>query len=95
MTRGGEKVPRGSTPPPCHDCPKKSPEAAKGYEMSRRSFWIYELYLKGQATNGAALGALASDPEIQRDLAICHQIVSVVRNHKLGVEIAESIAQIR
>ncbi len=43
---------------------------------------MYEMYLKSQATCGLCLGDLAHDPVVQRDFAIIHQIVTMVRDSK-------------
>lgn len=43
---------------------------------------MYEMYLKSQATSGLCLGDLAHDPIVQRDFAVIHQIVTMVRDSK-------------
>lgn len=85
LTRGGKRVPRGTTPPPCHACPKKSPEQAKDYELTQRNIRMYEMYLKSQATGGMCLGDLAHDPIIQRDFAIIHQICTMIRDSRAEI----------
>lgn len=82
LTRGGKRVKR-TTPPPCHACPKKSPELAREYELTDRNIKMYEMYLKSQATGGMCLGKLAHDPMVQRDFAIIHQICSAIRDSRL------------
>jgi hypothetical protein len=82
MTRNGKRVERGTALPPCQTCPKKSPEQAKDYELNNRNIRMYEMYLKSQATCGLCLGDLAHDPVVQRDFAIIHQIVTMVRDSR-------------
>lgn len=86
--RGGKRVERGNTPPPCSQCPKKSPEQAHQYELSERNIKVYEMYLKSQATGGMCLGELAHDPIVQRDFAIIHQIVTAIQNARFESAIA-------
>lgn len=90
LTRGGKRVARGSTPPPCHQCPKKSPEQARDYELTERNIRMYEMYLKSQATGGMCLGELAHDPMVQRDFAIIHNIVTAIRENRMEMALMKS-----
>jgi hypothetical protein len=90
LTRAGKRVERGTTPPPCHACPKKSPEEAKLYELSERNIKVYEMYLKSQATGGMCLGELARDEETQRDFAIIHQIVTSIRDSRMEMALMKA-----
>lgn len=90
LSRGGKRVARGSTPPPCHQCPKKSPEQAHEYELSERNIKMYEMYLKSQATSGLCLGDLASDPMVQRDFAVIHNISTTIQNNRFEMALMKS-----
>ena len=43
---------------------------------------MYEMYLKSQATCGLCLGDLSHGPIVQRDFAVIHQIVTMIRDSK-------------
>lgn len=90
MTRGGKRVERGTTPPPCHACPKRSPDEAKQFELTDRNIKVYEMYLKSQATGGMCLGELAHDAEAQRDFAIIHQIVTSIRDSRMEMALMKA-----
>jgi hypothetical protein len=66
-------------PPPCKECPKKSPEEAPGYELTLGNWQAYQFYLRVRATNGAILTDRMKDDEIL--LSNLAAIDSIMRAH--------------
>ncbi|HEX3728030.1 MAG TPA: hypothetical protein VHV08_17385 [Pirellulales bacterium] len=78
MTRAGCPVRRPSgSPTPCWQCPKQSPEQARGYEYDmRRIARRIELYFQVRATSGRCLDERAArDALVARHLALVDTLV--------------------
>ena len=88
VLRGGKEVkrPKG-TLPPCHSCPKKSPEEAHEYELSDRNVLAYRLWLYSKALNFRNIkGRWLEDHWIQKNFAA---IADEVEHHKMKQMAAE------
>jgi hypothetical protein len=81
--KNGKPIER-SGPPPCWKCPKKSPEQAHQYELSKGNQELYNLYCKVKATSGSCLTAeqKASDWLSSR-LALIEMIVEQDKQDRL------------
>lgn len=61
-----------STPPPCHKCPKESPEKAHEHELSAKNWRTLALYQQVRASSGACL----SD-EMKRDALLMKNLATI------------------
>jgi hypothetical protein len=75
--RGGEPVLRKGTKPNCKECPKKSPEQAHLYELSRPNRLTLELYWQYR-------GRPVQDPIMLRNFGIIEQLY---REHEMQVQV--------
>lgn len=72
----GKPVPMGKAKPPCRMCPKKSPEEAHQYELSRKNALTVQMYYTTRAMNGTNLSDEArQDSRLQSNLAIVDRII--------------------
>lgn len=92
--RLGKKVARVG-PPPCWSCPKKGPEQAHEFELSKQGFELYNLYRKVKATSGACLTEEQRSSSILADrLALIDTIVEADKAVKLAKQVAAGGARI-
>jgi hypothetical protein len=85
VTRGdGEKQPRPQGAPlPCRLCPKKSPQEAHKYELSRKNVKALRLYLEMRATQGRCIPKrLARDGMFRRVMATIDQVMRSVEREQ-------------
>lgn len=84
----GKPIPRPGSPP-CRTCPKKSPEQAKHYELSRKNHKTVQLYYTTRAMTGANLSdAMRQDAILQKNLTIVDQIVRPIEAELASAEAA-------
>lgn len=74
-------------PPPCHKCPKESPEKAKQIELSEKNWAAYSHYLQAKAVG--LTEEERRDPIVRRNFALIEMIVT---DHKLTAE-ADAFAE--
>lgn len=88
-----EGTPRPPTvKPPCHICPKKSPDRERDFLLSHRNLEIVALYERVQATCGRCLtDDLADDGALHRSLAIVDGIVHETKQTRLAEKLASQI----
>lgn len=92
--RLGKKVARVG-PPPCWSCPKKSPEQAHEFELSKQGFELYNLYRKVKATSGACLtDEQRSSSILAGRLALIDTIVEADKAANLAKQVAAGSARI-
>ena len=94
MYRLGKKVPR-TGPPPCWSCPKKSPEQAHEFELSKQGLELYNLYRKVKATSGACLSEEQRSSVILAErLALIDTIVEADKTLKLAKQVSAGGARV-
>lgn len=87
-TRAGKPVAR-TGPPPCWSCPKKSPQEAHKYELTRENQALYNLYLQVRASGGACLSEeQRASRRLMEKLSAIDSIVESDRRQKLASELA-------
>lgn len=88
LYRLGKKVVR-TGPPPCWSCPKKSPEQAHEFELSKQGHEIYNLYRKVKATAGACLSEEQRKSAVLAErLALVDAIVEADKTLKLAKQVS-------
>ncbi len=89
------KGPSGVPEPPCHKCPKGSPEREREFELTPANLKTYQLYLEVQATAGARLTeTMKQDRWLMRNLALVHRIAEAAKQTKQD-ELLLRIAHVR
>lgn len=79
-------------PPPCWKCPKKSPEEAHRYELSKGNLELYNLYCKVKATSGACLTEEQKSSEwLSSRLAIIDTIVEQDKDERLAKQMSQIV----
>ena len=59
-----------NTPPPCHKCPKQSPQQSHEHELSAKNWRTLSLYQQVRASRGACLtDAMKNDGLLMKNLA--------------------------
>ena len=73
--RHGQPVERpAGTSPPCHQCPKQSPQEAHKYELSLKNIRTLAMYFQQRATSGVCLSeAERSDAIVRQNIGIIEQ----------------------
>jgi len=82
----------GEPPPPCHTCPKKSPDREHEFRLSTKNWQTVQLYWEVQATRGVCLNdAEREDEVLLANLAIVDAIWRRAQQQELVSAIGQQV----